>query len=455
MDILIVDDEKIIRDSVTQLLEDAGHYAECATSGETALQSLSEADYQLVLLDMNLGSENGLEILPEIVKKHPNVPVVMFTAAGTVQTAVEAMRLGAIDFLEKPFNRQQLALVLSRIQKHTKLVQKVVELQQQVANQSPEAVFESANPEVRGIYGVLFRAATTPATILILGESGTGKTVAARAVHQASPRADKPFITVNSPGLSKELIESELFGHVKGAFTGAMKDHWGKVKAADGGTLFLDEIGELPLDLQAKLLRLLQDREYERVGETVTRKADVRVIAATNRDLKQAVKDGTFREDLFYRLNVITVVMPPLRRRPDDLMQFAEGYVKFFAKQFGRSLRGFTPEARKHVLSHPWPGNLRELRNAIERAVILCQGSEIEPADLPLSEGAVHSAPSSASIDANSVIRGIGDAVTLEELENSHIKAILAKMPSLADVARVLGIDQATLYRKRKKLGLD
>jgi NtrC-family two-component system response regulator AlgB len=295
---------------------------------------------------------------------------------------------------------------------------------------------------------VLFRAAATSATILILGESGTGKTVAARAVHHASTRAEKAFITVNSPGLSKELIESELFGHVKGAFTGAVKDHWGKVKAADGGTLFLDEIGELPLDLQAKLLRLLQDREYERVGETTTRKADVRVIAATNRDLKKAVQDGTFREDLYYRLNVITVEMPPLRRRPDDLIQFAENYVKFFARQFGRSLRGFSAEARKRILSHSWPGNLRELRNAIERAVILTPSREIGVNDLPLGD----SAPATHTFHES--LPGIGDTISLEALETAHIKALLEKLPNLADVARVLGIDQATLYRKRKKLGL-
>ncbi|MCB1211397.1 MAG: sigma-54-dependent Fis family transcriptional regulator, partial [Verrucomicrobiales bacterium] len=276
MDILIVDDEKIIRDSVSQLLEDADHYTECADNGDSALKSLSEAEFQLVLLDVNLGRESGLDVLAQIQKKHPGIPVVVFTAAATVQTAVEAMRLGALDFLEKPFTRQQLTMVLSRIQKHQKLVEKVVDLQRQVASQSPEAVFESSSPEVRGIYDVLFRAAGSPASILILGESGTGKTVAARAVHQASSRADKAFITVNTPGLSRELVESDLFGHVKGSFTGAIRDHWGKVKAADGGTLFLDEIGELPMDLQAKLLRLLQDREYERVGENTTRKADVR-----------------------------------------------------------------------------------------------------------------------------------------------------------------------------------
>lgn len=450
MDILIVDDEKIIRDATTQLVEDAGHYAETATTGDTALQALKESPFHLVLLDVNLGRENGLDLLTEILKLHPNLPVVVFTAAATIQTSVEAMRRGALDFLEKPFSDAQLSIVLSRVQKHRKLAERVVELQTQVASQSPEPVFESASPAVKSVLDVLFRAASTPASVLILGESGTGKSVAARAVHQRSARAEKPFVTVNCPSLSKELLESELFGHTKGAFTGAVRDHWGKVKAAEGGTLFLDEIGELPLELQPKLLRLLQDREYERVGENTTRTADVRIIAATNRDLKKSVEEGNFREDLYYRLNVITVEMPPLRRRPDDLLLFAEKYLSFFASQFGRPVRGFSAAARQQVLAHGWPGNLRELRNAVERAVILANGKEIAPADLPAPGTSLVSDGASGN-DAPMV----GSAVSLEDLESAHIRALLQTLPNLADVARVLGIDQATLYRKRKKLGLE
>lgn len=449
MDILIVDDEKIIRDSVSQLIEDAGHYAEATSTGALALASLAETDYHLVLLDVNLGGENGLDVLAEIHKKHPAVPVVVFTASASIQTAVEVMRLGALDFLEKPFTRKQFSIVLSRIQTHRKLVEQVAELRHQVKSYSPEASFESANAEVKAVFDLLFRAASSAASILILGESGTGKTVTARAVHQASQRAAKSFVTINSPGLSKELVESELFGHVKGAFTGASRDHWGKVRAAEGGTLFLDEIGELPLDLQAKLLRLLQEHEYERVGENMTRQADVRVIAATNRDLRAAVRNGSFREDLFYRLNVITVEMPPLRRRQDDLLQFAESYLGFFSGQIGRSLRGFSPAARHHLLGHSWPGNLRELRNAVERAVILCVGRDIEVVDLPLG-GSLPALELAAASGPT-----VGETVSLEELETAHIKAIVGKVPSLVEAARLLGIDQATLYRKRKKLGLD
>lgn len=446
MDVLIVDDEKIIRDAVSQLVEDEGHYAETASSGDTALKSLKEAAFDLVLLDVNLDVENGLDLLVKFQAQNPNIPVVVFTAAATTKTAVEAMRRGALDFLEKPFTPEQFRIVLSRVQKHRKLAGRVVELQAQMENQTPEAVFDSASRAVREVLDVLFRAASTSASILILGESGTGKSVAAREVHQRSRRADKPFITVHCPGLSRELLESELFGHTKGAFTGAVRDHWGKVKAADGGTLFLDEIGELPLELQPKLLRLLQDREYERIGETRTRTADVRIIAATNRDLKKAVEAGTFREDLFYRLNVITVEMPPLRDRLDDLLPFAENFVGFFSRQFGRAVQ-LSPDARQHVLSHEWPGNLRELRNAIERAVILAKGTEVTAADFP----APGAAPGAGG-DGN--LPSVGAPVSLEKLEEAHIRALMRKLSNLAEVARVLDIDQATLYRKRKKMGL-
>lgn len=448
MDILVVDDEKIIRDATIQLAEDSGHYAEAASNATLAMEMLKESPFDLVLLDLHLGRESGLDLLDQIQKRHPNIALVVFTAAATVRSAVEAMRRGALDFLEKPFTAEQLNIALARVQKHRRLAERVVELQTQITNQSPEPVFESANESIRQVLDVLFRAASTSASVLILGESGTGKSVAARAVHQRSARADKPFVTINCPSLSKELLESELFGHAKGAFTGAMRDRWGKVKAAEGGTLFLDEIGELPLELQPKLLRLLQDREYERVGENTIRTADVRIISATNKDLARGVENGSFREDLLYRLNVITVEMPPLRHRPDDLLSFGERYLEFFARQFGRPVRGFSSETRQQLLSYTWPGNLRELRNAVERAVILARGNQIEPGDMPSLSGTVSTA-------GKSTLPVVGSPLSLEELENAHIKALLDTMPSLADAARVLGIDQATLYRKRKKFGLE
>jgi two-component system, NtrC family, response regulator AlgB len=294
---------------------------------------------------------------------------------------------------------------------------------------------------------VLLRAAPTPASVLILGESGSGKSVAARAVHQNSLCADKPFVTVSCPSLSKELLESELFGSVRGAYTGSVKDHWGKVKAAEGGTLFLDEIGDLPMEIQPKLLRLLQEREYERLGENITRRANVRVIAATNRDLKKRVAEGAFREDLYFRLNVISVEMPPLRSRQEDLVRFAENYAKHFGAQCQRTGITFAPEALTCLRTYPWPGNLREMRNAIERAVILAKGDQISPEDFPVEMR-------SPSTTANNATQAVGTLISLEKLEELHIRKVLEVASSLGEAATILGIDQATLYRKRKKLGL-
>jgi NtrC-family two-component system response regulator AlgB len=451
MDILIVDDEKIIRDATSLLVEKAGHYAETASNSAVALESLKESSFDLVLLDMNLGDENGMDVLERILQRHPNQPVVMFTAASTIETAVEAMRRGALDYLQKPFNVQHFNIVLARVQKHRRLAERVTELETQISTQTPDPTFESITPSVVSVMNVLFRAAPTPASILLLGESGTGKSVAARAVCKRSHLRDKPFITVSCPSLSRELLESDLFGHVKGAFTGAVKDHWGKVKAAEGGTLFLDEIGELPMEIQPKLLRLLQEREYERLGENVTRRAEVRVIAATNRDLPALIRAGQFREDLYYRLNVISVTMPALRERPQDIEQHAHAYATHFAAQCGRRIDGFSKCGRAALLSYPWPGNLRELRNAIERAVILCADTQITAEDLPYASGG---SLSEASFLADKPAIVPGAHVTLEDLEVEHIQRIVASSASLQEAAEILGIDQATLYRKRKKLSL-
>jgi NtrC-family two-component system response regulator AlgB len=285
---------------------------------------------------------------------------------------------------------------------------------------------------------------------LILGESGTGKSVAARALHAQSNLADRPFVTVSCPALSKELLESQLFGHVRGAFTGALRDHWGKVKAAEGGTLFLDEIGDLPLEIQPKLLRLLQEKEYERLGETVTRRSDVRIVAATNRDLKKRVAEGAFREDLYYRLNVITVEMPPLRSRPRDVLRFADHYVKHCATQFGRKVTGFTDEAAECIRRYTWPGNLRELRNTIERAVILTPDTVITAADLPIEIRQNHAGP---GMVAEAPLQ-TGALVPLQALEEQHIRRVLEVTSSMNEAADILGIDQATLYRKRKRMGM-
>jgi len=454
MNFLVIDDDKTFRDATCFLIEEAGHYAEGVESGQLGLNWLKEDKWDAILLDVNLGRENGLDVLVEFQKQFPEIPVVMFTAQGSIKTAVEAMRRGAVDFLEKPFQREQFMTVLARLQRLNQMSRRIERLEQVVIEnkaQSLEPIFDFTTPQMQEVMDVLLRAAKTPASILILGESGTGKSVTARAIHEKSHLADKPFVTVSCPSLSKELLESELFGHVRGSFTGAIKDHWGKVKAAEGGTLFLDEIGDLPMEIQPKLLHLLQEREYERLGENVTRQANLRVIAATNRDLKTCVAEGLFREDLYFRLNVIAVEMPPLRSRDGDLIRFAEHYARFFTEQCGRKLDGLSPEAVACVRAYAWPGNLRELRNSIERAVILAKREKLFPEDFPAELRGQNVTTTAAGEN----LPQIGSLISLETLEEAHLRKILEKTPSLSEAAEVLGIDQATLYRKRKKIGLE
>jgi two-component system, NtrC family, response regulator AlgB len=368
-----------------------------------------------------------------------SLPVVVITAFVSFDTAVEAMRRGAFDYLPKPFTPDQIRVVLDRAALVRGLRGRVAALEDQVGALHPEGELDTVEPAMREALDVALQVATTDATILLCGESGTGKGVLARAVHAKSKRAARPFVTVSCPSLSAELLESDLFGHVKGAFTGAVQDKAGKVDAAAGGTLFLDEVGDLPLTLQPKLLRLIQDREYERVGDPVPRQADVRLIAATNRDLAADLKAGRFREDLLYRLNVIDVTLPPLRTRRKDILPLARRLAGFFARQMGKAVAGFTPEAEEALEAHSWPGNVRELRNAVERGVILARADRVVLTDLP----AAIASPPAAAVE-------LGGRVTLDDLEKEHIRRILATSASLEDAAHTLGIDPSTLYRKRK-----
>jgi two-component system, NtrC family, response regulator AlgB len=451
MDFLVVDDDKAFRDAACFLIEAEGHYAQPAGCGQTALANLKEEDFDGVLLDLNLGDENGLDVLQQVLRNQANVPVVMLTAQGNVEIAVEAMRRGAVDFLEKPFTREQFHRVLARLQRFNQMSQSIDRLEREVREskmQNPELLLDFESGPMKDVMGIVDKAARTAASVLLLGESGTGKSMLARVIHNKSHLADKPLVTVSCPSLSRELLESELFGHVKGAFTGAVRDHWGKVKAAHGGTLFLDEIGDLPMEIQPKLLRLLQEREYERLGENVTRHAELRVIAASNRDLRNLVAAGQFREDLYFRLNVIAVEVPPLRSRIGDLDRFVDHYLKYFSGQCGRNARGFSAGALERIQGYSWPGNLRELRNAIERAVILAKAEdEIAAEDLPLD---AHMASKSGQS-----LPQPGEMVTLEKLAQAHIRKVLERTATVAEAARVLGVDQATVYRKRKKMGLD
>ncbi len=443
MRIILIDDDLNIRRTVVPVLKGMGHDVVAAANSRSAMQELEKDTFDIALLDMRLGEENGLELMSKLLKAQPNIAIIVTTAFATIETTVIAMKQGAFDYLAKPYTPDQLQQALAKVARTRKLENKVAELESRVSAEAPAPILESVEPIMRKIYDLAFKAAATPATILIQGESGTGKSVLARAVHQRSPQADRAFVTVSCPSLSRELLESELFGHVKGAFTGAVQDTFGKVAAADGGTLFLDEIGELPLEIQPKLLRLLQDREYERVGETKLRRANVRLITASNRDLEQAAKNGQFREDLYYRLNVISIRMPSLRERPGDLPRIAQEWLRFFSQQVGKDLATFTPAALHALQTYSWPGNLRELRNVIERSTILADKKEIDIADLPEN---LHR-PSSSGVS-------VGSKTSLEELEAEHIKRIIMSTPSLGEAAQILGIDPATLYRKRKRMGM-
>jgi NtrC-family two-component system response regulator AlgB len=445
MRLLIIDDEENIRRTTSVVVEGLGYETAGAQNKTDALKQLEGDHFDLAFLDLKLEGESGLDLLPELLKIDPRLEVVVFTAYASIETAVEAMRRGAADYIPKPFTPEQIRRVISRVLESRILRERVAELESRLSADAPAVELTSTEPAMQKVFELTSKAAATPATILLLGESGTGKTVLARAIHADSQQKDHVFVTVNCPSLSRELLESELFGHVKGAFTGAVRDTLGKVAIADGGTLFLDEIAELPLNLQPKLLRLLQEKEYERVGESKTRRANVRVIAATNRDLEKAVQEGRFREDLFYRLNVISIRMPPLRERLGDLPGIAEKILGFFACQCGKRLKGLSPEAGQALRAYSWPGNLRELRNVIERAVILAGKDEIDLKDLPekFSQGA-------HLLHAQGV--QLGAKVTLEQLENAHIARVIEQAATMEEAAQILGIDPATLYRRRKKL---
>jgi NtrC-family two-component system response regulator AlgB len=444
MNVLLIDDDPSLRKSIRLTLEAMGHRVTDACDATRAQEILGHALFDVAFLDLRLGREQGLDLLPNLLKLAPGLDVVVITAYATIATAVEAMRRGAADYLPKPFTPDQLRLVLDRTARLRRLQSHVAELEDQVRSVVPEADLQTEEPAMRQALELAFKAATSDATILLRGDSGTGKGVLARAIHARSPRSAFPFVTVHCPSLSAELLESDLFGHAQGAFTGAVRDTVGKLAVAERGTVFLDEVGDLPMALQPKLLRLLQEKRYERVGETQTRACDVRILAASNHDLNAAVAAGTFREDLLFRLNVIEVCLPSLQQRPHDIQPLAEHLLRFFARQTGKALTGFTAEARAVLARYPWPGNVRELRNAIERAAILSSGPMIGLADLPAQIG---SPPLARSVE-------VGGAVTLEQLEAEHIRRMLAAKPTMEQAATLLGIDPSTLYRKRKRYGL-
>jgi len=438
--ILLVDDESAILRSFRYCLEDEGYSVATANSAQQAENLLQRQVFDLCFLDLRLGDDNGLDVLAQMRVQAPWMRVVIVTAHSAVDTAVDAMQAGAADYLVKPCSPDQLRLAAAKQLEVRQLTARIEALEGEMRKQGD--VLESHSPAMAAVLETARQVAATDANILILGESGSGKGELARAIHGWSKRAKKSCVTINCPSLSAELMESELFGHSRGAFTGATENTLGRISQADGGTLFLDEIGDFPLTLQPKLLRFIQDKEYERIGDPVTRNADVRILAATNRDLAGMVAQGTFREDLLYRLNVIVLNLPPLRERAEDIIGLAERFLARFVKDYGRPARGFTDEARALLRRYTWPGNVRELRNVIERASIICNLDLIGVEQLAIGEQTTSSAPR------------IGEAMSLEELEKAHIAAVMASSTTLDQAAKTLGIDASTLYRKRKQYSL-
>jgi len=440
--LLIVDDEKNIRAHLTTFFEGCGHDVRAAEGGPQALTLLSEEPgFDLVLTDYRMAEMNGYELLQHIKARDPDIPVILMTAYATVDNAVAAIKAGAYDYLTKPFSLDQVQHAVERALETRRLRTENRELRETVEDRP---FLQSRSPAMRRLLQDAERVACSEATILITGESGTGKNVLARQIHCWSPRRARPFVVINCTTLSEQLLESELFGHVKGAFTGAIKDKPGRLEAANGGTVFLDEIADLSPPLQAKFLRFVQEQSFERVGSGDIIHIDARIIAASNRDLPSEVIAHRFREDLFYRLNVIALNMPPLRDRPEDIVPLAQRLLSAAAIRNHRPQLRFSPTVEAVIASYRWSGNVRELRNAIERATVLSQGEVITPECLPDALFQPSSATTSASPSSN-----------LEEIERDHIMRVLAESPTLQDAAENLGINATTLWRKRKRYKLD
>jgi NtrC-family two-component system response regulator AlgB len=457
---LIIDDDPGVRQSVRLCLEADNARVLGVGTAVGALEALERARFDVVFLDLWLKSASGLTVLPEILRRQPGISIIVITAFATYETAVEAMKMGAVDYLPKPFTPEQVRNAARRVVAANVLKRQISELRERIGETEGEIFFETQNGGYRAFLQTVQRVAESDSVVLLRGASGTGKTVLARWMRSHSKRADRPFVTVHCPMLSSELMSSTLFGHVKGAFTGAIADATGKVEEAESGTLFLDEVGDLTGDAQARLLRFLNDRTYERLGEARERKADVRIIAATNRRLEEAVKQGRFREDLFFRLNVITLTIPPLRDRPEDMLPLALHYLRFFEQRQGRRDLSFSARCQDVLSTYSWPGNLRELRNAVERATILGPAAVIEVEDLGLPvEGASGAAEAGSDASTNpgwqrTTIPVLGGDVSLEQIEREHIARVVARAPTLEAAARILGIDATTLQRKRKRYGL-
>lgn len=437
---LIIDDDRNILTTLEMYLEDKGFETVTAASGEEGLRCFSNKTPDLVLLDMKLPDRDGLDVLKEIVTSGIKTHVLMITAYATIETAVSAVKMGAFDYLPKPFVPGQLDLLLERLKRFHKMETEIFTLKGIFS----EGDILTRNKRMRKILKMARQAADSNAIVLVSGESGTGKGLLARLIHDWSPRADRPFVIVDCAAMQENLLESDLFGHVKGAFTGALRDKEGKLKLADGGTVFLDEVSEIPHAVQGKLLRFIQHHEYECLGDPKPRTVDVRIIAATNKDLEELVSEEAFREDLFYRLNVLELFLPPLRERPEDISLLAEHYLKRLTRLNDKAIQRIAPDVMQRLQDYPWPGNIRELINTIERSVIMAHDIELKMIDLTSNIANFNPSATSAT-----------PLESLAEVEKRHIQNVILHTASLEEAARVLGIDPVTLWRKRKKYQLD
>jgi DNA-binding NtrC family response regulator len=443
--ILVVDDEEQMRDLLVKVLERKGYQVSVCGNGVDALAFLEREPADLVVTDVRMPGLSGMEALRAIKELNPDIVVIIMTAFGSIDQAVQAVKDGAYDYINKPFKIDEMLLTIEKALEERRLRHEVSTLRQELRTRYHFENLIGKSRAMQEIFGLIEQVAGSRSTVMVYGKSGTGKELVAKAIHYNSPRSARAFVAVNCAAIPAELLESELFGHEKGSFTGAIATKVGKFELATGGSLFLDEVGSMRLDLQAKILRALQEREVERVGGTRTIKIDVRVIAATNRDLKKAVEEGTFREDLYYRLNVVPITLPDLKDRQEDIPLLANHFVQKFAQESNPAIREISKEAMAVLMSHAWPGNVRELENVIERAVTLGHGPAVLSADLPphLAGG------------ANPLERALTKDATLEDLERDYIAMILQRTKGhQIRAATILGIDRRTLYRKIRRYGL-
>ncbi len=448
--VLVVDDEPEMTRVIEQALTRRNYEVATRQSAEAAWESLEREDFDVVVTDLNMRGMNGVELTERVAKNRKDLPVIVITAFGSLETAIATMRAGAYDFLTKPFEIDQLVVAVERAITNAALREEVKRLREEVARTKPSAEFIGDSPAMRKVHEVISRVADSDATVLVTGESGSGKELVARDLHKRSRRKDGPFVAINCAALPEPLLESELFGHVKGAFTDARTASRGLFLQASGGTLFLDEIGEMAPGMQAKLLRALEERSVRPVGGTTETAFDARIVAATNRDLESLVESGKFREDLYYRVNVVHVEVPPLRARGNDVLLLAQLFVQRFATSLGKNVKGISDAVAERLLSYSWPGNVRELQNCIERAVALARFEELTVEDLP---------PKVREYKPSFVVVATEDPtdlVTMEEVERRYIQRVLEAVgQNKTQAAKVLGFDRTTLYRKleRYKLG--